>query len=62
VRAAYLTALARLPRPDEQVDGLAFLREQADSYAAAGRSDGREAALVDFCQALLCLNDFVYVE
>jgi hypothetical protein len=60
--AAYLTALARLPRPDDQADALAFLREQAESYVAAGKGDGGDAALVDFCQALLCLNEFVYVE
>jgi hypothetical protein len=58
VKSAYRTALSREPTIDELADALAFLETQAKSYAA----DGRHLALVDFCQVLLCMNEFVYVE
>ena len=41
---------------------MAFVKAQAESYKAAGKTDGREVALADFCQALMCLNEFVYVD
>jgi hypothetical protein len=59
VRAGYRIALARDPSPAELADNLAFLRDQEATYPAAQR---REAALADFCQVLMCLNEFVYVE
>jgi hypothetical protein len=62
VRSAYVIALARQPTDEELADGLAFLATQAASYQSAGRADARELALADFCQVLLCLNEFVYVE
>ncbi len=62
IRAAYLTALARPPSAAEEADALAFLRDQAESYRAEGIGDGREASLADFCQTLVCLNEFVYVD
>jgi hypothetical protein len=62
VRVAYLTALGRPPTADELSDSTAFVAQQAASYATAGKPDARELALTDFCQALLCLNEFVYVE
>ena len=39
-----------------------FLSEQAAAHAAAGQADSARLALVDFCQALLSMNEFVYVE
>jgi hypothetical protein len=62
VRAAYPIALAREATERELRDAVAFITEQSASYAAAGRADARELALADFCQSLLCLNEFVYVE
>ncbi len=62
VKAAYLTALARLPTAEELGDALAFLAQQSASYRAAGKTDGRELALADFCQVLMCMNEFVYVD
>ncbi len=59
IRTAYQTALARLPSSEELHDGLAFLAQQQASYPGP---QGREAALMDFCQVLLCLNEFVYVD
>jgi hypothetical protein len=59
VKAGFLTALARPPSRDELADSVAFVREQEASYQGAGR---RELALADFCQALLCMNEFIYVD
>jgi uncharacterized protein DUF1553 len=62
VKSGYLIALTRSPDSEELADSVAFVKRQMESYKAAGKGDGRELALADFCQALLCLNEFVYVE
>ena len=62
VRAAYPIALARDATEQELRDAVAFITEQSASYAAAGRADARDLALADFCQSLMCWNEFVYVE
>lgn len=62
VKAGYLTALARLPNADELAESVAFVKQQIESYQAAGKGDGREPAFTDFCQVLMCLNEFVYVD
>jgi hypothetical protein len=59
VKAGFLTALARPPTADELDDSVAFVREQLTTYPAASR---RELALADFCQVLMCLNEFIYVD
>ncbi len=59
VRDGYRVALSRPPTPDELADGLAFLKEQMATYPPERR---RESALADFCQVLMCLNEFVYVD
>jgi hypothetical protein len=59
VRRAYRSALARDPSPAELRDGLDFLAGQMASYPPDRR---RQAALADFCQVLMCLNEFVYVD
>jgi len=60
--AVYRRALGRSPTEAERKKGAAFLEEQARSYKAANRADAEQAAMVDFCQAVLCLNEFVYVD
>jgi hypothetical protein len=62
VRAAYRTALGRDPTEAESRDADGFLAEQAAAYPSAGRADARAAAMADFCQSLMCLNEFVYVD
>jgi hypothetical protein len=62
VTDAYRIALGRKPTKDELDDSTAFVERQAESYRKAGKGDGRELAVADFCQVLLCLNEFVYVE
>lgn len=59
VRAAYVTALGREPSEVEIQDGLKFLNTQTSTYS---EGDKAESALTDFCQILLCLNEFIYVE
>ena len=62
VREGYQTALSREPTPEELADNVAFLKLQTASYKTEGKQNGRELALADFCQVLICLNEFVYVE
>jgi hypothetical protein len=60
VNAAYWTALSRAPTDDEREQMLRWITEQAASYGNDGPAT--ETAVVDFCQLMLCLNEFVYVD
>jgi hypothetical protein len=62
VRTGYLTALGRQPSKAELREAVAFIEQQRESYRADANPDGPELALADFCQVLMCLNEFVYVE
>jgi mono/diheme cytochrome c family protein len=62
VKRGYLSAIGREPDDEELQSTLAFLAAQEKSYAASEKPDSRELALADFCQVLLGLNEFVYVE
>jgi hypothetical protein len=62
VRAGYALALGRPPTAAEQADSSRFVREQADSYKADGKPDAATLALADWCQVLMELNEFVYVD
>ena len=53
---------SRPPHDDELAEALAFVRQQADSYRAAGQAEPRAPALADFCQVLMGLNEFIYIE
>jgi hypothetical protein len=57
---AYRTALGRRPADSERQRMLAFLDRQSASYAPSPRA--ADQALTDFCQLLLCLNEFIYVD
>jgi hypothetical protein len=41
---------------------VAFVREQAASYRDAGHAEPLAPALADFCQVLMGLNEFIYIE
>jgi hypothetical protein len=56
----FLTALSRDPSPVERERFAAFL--DARRQAAGAEAPRREAALVDTCQLVLCLNEFIYVD
>jgi hypothetical protein len=57
VRLGYTLALGRPPKAAELADSKAFLAEQRRAY----RGDGH-LALLDFCQVLLGLNEFIYID
>jgi Protein of unknown function (DUF1549)/Protein of unknown function (DUF1553)/Planctomycete cytochrome C len=58
VDQAYLTVLGRRPAAVERERMLSFLDRQTASYGHGGR----DQAVGDCCQVLLCLNEFVYVD
>jgi mono/diheme cytochrome c family protein len=62
VRAGYEVALARPPSAKELADSVAFLREQVESYRAGGKADAEHLGLTDFCQVLMGLNEFIYID
>ena len=61
---AYRTALGRSPLKEELTDGVTFIAQQEAAYRTNGRgeADSAELALTDFCQALLGLNEFIYID
>jgi hypothetical protein len=61
IGVACLRTLGRRPTADEQAALEAFFDQQAADYQRHGESDPQRAALVDACQALFCLNEFIYV-
>ncbi len=62
VRRAYLMALAREVDSDELNLSLGFVKQSAASYQMAGKNNARELALADFCQVLLGMNEFIYID
>jgi hypothetical protein len=58
VRLGYQIALGRPPQGPEEADALAFLKGQENGYSP----DRLEPALADFCQVLMGLNEFIYIE
>ena len=62
IRAAYATAFGRAPAPTEFHDARLFIESQQAAYAAAGRVDGPIAAVADFCQVMMGLNETTHVE
>jgi mono/diheme cytochrome c family protein len=57
---AYWLALGRPPRRDEVKAAATFIRNGVAAYA--GKPNPRTLALADFCQTLLALNEFIYVD
>ncbi|OAI39772.1 hypothetical protein AYO40_05460 [Planctomycetaceae bacterium SCGC AG-212-D15] len=57
---AYLVVLNRRPAPAERERMLDFIRKQVPSADPGGK--GLELALTDFCQVLMCSNEFIYVD
>ena len=61
IEKAYQIAYSRPPQPSELADGVAFLEDQRSLYATEGRRGSDRLALVDYCQSLLSLNEFLYI-
>src|SRR5438067_6920528 len=55
VKQGYRIALTREPTADELSESTAFVKAQMEAHKADPQ--GRELALADFCQVLLCLNE-----
>jgi mono/diheme cytochrome c family protein len=62
ITRGYSIALGRPPGPSELAESLEFLREQRLAYQAEKKTNAGRLALTDFCQVLLGLNEFVYVD
>jgi hypothetical protein len=62
IRSAYRLALGRPPEPEEAAAALEFLLAQSERYRTDGRSEALSLSFTDFCQSLMCLNEFAYVE
>ena len=60
IRAGFLAALARPPSDSEQQSMREFVTRRMGAIET--RTDARQQALADFCQMLMCLNEFIYVE
>jgi hypothetical protein len=61
VKHAYELALGRAPNTIELQNAAEFLTRGIATYAAANYQQPQTQALADFCQAVLSLNEFVYV-
>jgi len=62
VADAYRIVLGRRPSPEEQAVASEFLQKQTMIYRSDESVDADEEALTDFCQSLISLNEFIYVE
>ncbi|MBS0209686.1 MAG: PSD1 domain-containing protein [Planctomycetes bacterium] len=62
IASAYQIALGRRPTADEQQTAKMFLAEQLADYREQKLDKAERAAWADFCQALFCLNEFVFVK
>jgi mono/diheme cytochrome c family protein len=62
IQNAYRRVLGRRSTDAEMKLAIAFVKEQTSVYAANEPEKGGEMALVDLCQTILSMNEFVYVE
>ena len=60
VENAYRTTFSRPPTDSERERMLAFIESQR--VAMGQTPDAAKRALVEFCQIVLCLNEFVYID
>lgn len=59
---AWRLAFGREPSDAESQASSQFLKRQQETHASAGHADAAQRALVDLCQTILSMNEFVYVE
>jgi mono/diheme cytochrome c family protein len=64
VRRAFQETLGRKPTDDELKDAVGFIQRQRIAYrgTSVSTSPAGELAFAEFCHALFCLNEFIYVE
>jgi hypothetical protein len=61
VRAVYRIALGREPRPEEMEQNVAFLNRQHQYHEQRPGVDADLSALIDLCDVVLNLNEFLYI-
>ncbi len=62
IRLAYRLALSRPPDDTELAEAALFLDRQTAAHQADGAGNASEAAWTDFCQVLLGLNEFLFID
>jgi hypothetical protein len=62
IEDAFRIAVGRTPGDAEKRLALDFLARQESAHRQAGRGDAPQRALVDLCQTVLSMNEFVYVD
>ena len=62
VRSGYAIALGRAPTEQETGDSVQFIKDQMEAYKKDGKADAERLGLTDFCQVLMELNEFIYVD
>ncbi|MBT5885940.1 MAG: DUF1549 domain-containing protein [Planctomycetaceae bacterium] len=60
VNQAYILALSRFPTESEKTQMIGFITAQGISYGNTDKS--RSQAVVDYCQLMLCLNEFLFID
>ena len=56
----YLKTVSRAPTPRELERSVKFLEAQTKRYTEEKKANAKDLALVDFCQVLFSLNEFIY--
>ena len=59
IKQAYELVLNRFPRNEETAVGIEFIQTQQSTYRDQGYEE--QHALIDYCQSLLSLNEFLYI-
>lgn len=62
IEAAFSLTLSRPPGAAEIETARSFIERQREAYESVQGSSPDSAAWIDFCQALLNLNEFIYVD
>ena len=57
---AYTIAISRKPTENELATMLKFIDQQSASYGEM--PEAKALAVADFCQLVLCLNEFLFVD
>ena len=62
IEHAYRVALARGPSADELARAIEFTQRQLTSYSSERLTDPKVSSMADFCQVLISLNEFIYLD
>jgi hypothetical protein len=63
IQTAFALSLGRDPSPEEKAGARQFIERQASNAPSTGGQETAEAnALTDFCQGLMALNEFCYID